>query len=110
MDDALTAEADRRRRALDEWNHSRASMKAPDPAWVQQTYEMLLKKTDPAGAEKFVVSMKATIAEFQGRQESARGRRRRWSRRWRRSPATAPRSARRNWRRRPCTPTRPSAR
>lgn len=67
VDDALTAEADRRRRALDEWNQSRAGMKAPDPVWVQQTYEMF-KKTDPAGAEKFLVSMKATAEEFKTRQ------------------------------------------
>lgn len=67
MDDFLTAEAERRSRALDEWNRSRANMKAPDPAWIQQTYEMF-KKTDPAGAEKFLVSMKATAQEFQARQ------------------------------------------
>ncbi len=66
VDDTLTAEAERRRRALEEWNHSRAGMKAPDPAWVQQTYEML-KKTDPAGAEKFVVSMKDMTAELHAR-------------------------------------------
>lgn len=67
LDDALRAEAERRSRALDEWNHSRATMKAPDPVWIQQTYEMF-KKTDPAGAEKFVASMKATAQEFQARQ------------------------------------------
>ncbi len=67
MDDALTAEAERRRRALDEWNHSRANMKAPDPASVQQTYEMF-KKTDPAGAEKYVASMKALTQELAARQ------------------------------------------
>lgn len=66
LGEALQVETGRRERALAEWNESRARMKAPDPAWVQQTYEML-KKTDAPGAEKFLVSMKEQTAQFGAR-------------------------------------------
>ena len=56
--DKLDAEGKRRRDKLAEWLKTRAQMKAMDPAAAQKTYEML-RKTDPAGAGKFM----ATVTE-----------------------------------------------
>ena len=56
--DKIDAEGDRRRRKLEEWQKTRSQMKVMDDAAAQKTYDML-KKTDPAGADKFM----ATVAE-----------------------------------------------
>ncbi len=62
LEDKLSAEGARREKALGDWMKSSASLKPPDPAFIQKTYEML-KKTDPAGAERFLVSMKEQTEE-----------------------------------------------
>ncbi len=64
--DRLDLEGKRRREALADWQKTLASMKVPDAAAVQQTFEML-KKTDPAGADKFLASMKKQSEELQRR-------------------------------------------
>ena len=65
--DHLQEEGERRRRALDDWNKSRSGIKPPDPAWTQKTAEML-KKTEPAGAARFVAEMEQQAEEVR-RQE-----------------------------------------
>ena len=54
--DHLDEEGVRRRRALDDWNRIRTQTRAPDPAAIRKTFEML-EKTDPAGAAKFMQTM-----------------------------------------------------
>jgi len=54
--DKLDAEGKRRRDKLAEWQKTRSQMKVMDEAAAQKTYEML-KKSDPAGAEKFLASV-----------------------------------------------------
>lgn len=66
--DRLDLEGARRREALASWNQSQANMKPMDPAAVQKTYEML-KKSDAAGAEKFLAQMKAQAAEIARQQQ-----------------------------------------
>ena len=66
--DKLDAEGERRRRKLEEWLRTRSQMKAMDEAATQKTYEML-KKSDPAGAEKFLVEMKAQAEEVKRLQQ-----------------------------------------
>ena len=66
--DYLQEEGERRRRALADWNKSRAGIKPADPAWIQKTAEML-KATDPAGAAKFVDEMTAQAAEVKRQQQ-----------------------------------------
>jgi hypothetical protein len=61
--DKLDAEGARRKTKLEEWTRSRASMKAQDAASVQKTYE-LLKKSDPAGADKYLASAKEQTDEI----------------------------------------------
>jgi hypothetical protein len=61
--DKLDAEGEKRERALAEWTRDLARKKLPDEAATQKTYEML-KKSDPAGAEKFLVSARETAAEL----------------------------------------------
>lgn len=55
--DRLDREGAKRQRALEEWNQTKAGVKAPDEAVVQKTYEML-KKSDPQGAEKYLEQMR----------------------------------------------------
>lgn len=66
--DHLEEEGARRRKALEDWNRTRAGMKAPDPAAIQKTVEML-KKTDPAGAAKLMESMNEQAAELKRQQQ-----------------------------------------
>ena len=60
--DRLDQEEQKHQRVLDDWNASKAGLKEPDEAAQMKTYEML-KKTDPAGAEAFLVSVRQTIEE-----------------------------------------------
>ena len=62
MADRLDREAARREREVDDWNKTKASRRIPDEASVQRTYEMF-KKTDPAGAEKFLASSREVEAQ-----------------------------------------------
>ena len=62
--DKLDAEGEKRERALADWKREITSKKAPDPAAMQQTYEML-KKSDPAGADKFLASTRETREELE---------------------------------------------
>ena len=55
--DRLAREEQKRQRALDDWNAAKASRKPADEGTQQKTYE-LLKKSDPAGAEKYLASMR----------------------------------------------------
>ena len=60
--DRLDQEEQKRQRALDDWNATKAGLKAPDEAAQMKTYEML-KKTDPAGAETFLATVRQTVEE-----------------------------------------------
>ena len=66
--DKLDVEGARRREALAEWNRTRAGMKPMDQAAIQKTYEML-KKSDAAGAEKFLADMNAQRQELTRQQQ-----------------------------------------
>jgi hypothetical protein len=57
LGDRLDREEKRRQRELDDWNAMKAGRKLPDEAASMKTYE-LLKKTDPAGAEKFLATLR----------------------------------------------------
>jgi hypothetical protein len=61
--DRLDREEKKRQRALDDWKATKAGRRLPDQAAVMKTYE-LLKKTDPAGAEKFLATARETEQEF----------------------------------------------
>ena len=61
--DKLDAERTKRERALADWKKNMAGMKAMDEAAAQKTYEML-KKTDPAGAEKFLATAREQAQEL----------------------------------------------
>ena len=61
--DKLDAEGTRRREKLAEWQKDLAGRKSMDPAAAQKTYEML-KKTDPAGADKFMATVKEQADEL----------------------------------------------
>jgi hypothetical protein len=61
--DRLDREEQKRQRALDEWNAVKAGRKPLDEAAQMKTYEML-KKSDPAGAEKFLVTVRETNDEL----------------------------------------------
>ena len=61
--DRLDREDRSREKRLDEWRTTLARNKLPDEAGTRKFYEML-KQTDPAGAEKFLVSSRATAAEL----------------------------------------------
>ena len=61
--DKLDAEGEKRDRALAEWKRDLANKKTPDEAAMQKTYEML-KTSDPAGAEKFLASVRETATEL----------------------------------------------
>jgi hypothetical protein len=60
--DRLDQEEQKHQRALDDWNATKAGLIAPDEAAQMKTYEML-KKTDAAGAETFLASVRQTIEE-----------------------------------------------
>ncbi len=60
--DKIDAEGTRRRDKLAEWLKTRAQMKVMDEAAAQKTYEML-KKSDPAGADKFMAAIKLQAEE-----------------------------------------------
>jgi hypothetical protein len=60
--DRLDREEQKRQRALEEWNNIKASRQIPDEAAQMKTYEMF-KKTDPAGAEKFLAAARETIEQ-----------------------------------------------
>ncbi len=62
--DKLDAEGARRQRALADWNRTVAGMKPADPAKMQSAYE-LIKKTDPAGAEKLMATVKEQAVEVE---------------------------------------------
>jgi hypothetical protein len=57
LGDRLDREEKRRQRELDDWNATKAGRNLPDEAASMKTYE-LLKKTDPAGAEKFLATLR----------------------------------------------------
>ena len=57
LGDRLDREEKKRQRELDDWNAMKAGRKLPDEAASMKTYE-LLKKTDPAGAEKFLTTLR----------------------------------------------------
>lgn len=62
LGDRLQREEQKRQREIDNWNASKASLKLPDEAAQMKTYEML-KNTDPAGALKFLATVRETIEE-----------------------------------------------
>ena len=66
--DKLDAEGERRRKKLEEWQRTRAQMKPMDEAAAQKTYEML-KKSDPAGAEKFLAEARSQAEEVKRLQQ-----------------------------------------
>ncbi len=61
--DRLEREEQKRQRALDEWNAVKAGRKPLDEAAQMKTYEML-KKTDPAGAERFIATVREANEEI----------------------------------------------
>ncbi len=67
--DKLDVLIKRREDKLADWKRERANAKAPDVAAAQTAYDML-KKTDPAGAENFMKTMRETAAEFARQQQS----------------------------------------
>ncbi len=68
LDDKLNAELTRRERALADWLKSAQNLKAPAAVDVEKTYEML-KKNDPAGAEKYRTQMATLANDVRRRQE-----------------------------------------
>jgi hypothetical protein len=66
--DKLDAEGKRRRDQLAEWLKTRSQMKGMDEAAARKTYEML-KKADPAGAEKFLTEMTSQAEEIRRLQQ-----------------------------------------
>jgi hypothetical protein len=59
LGDRIDREEQKRQRALDDWNKLKAGRKMLDEAAQMKTYEML-KETDPAGAEKFLATVRQT--------------------------------------------------
>jgi len=59
----LDREGQRRQKKLEEWRKDQASMKAPDETVIRQTYDML-KKSDAAGAESYLASMKDLVVQM----------------------------------------------
>ncbi len=57
LGDRIDREEQKRKRALDDWNAVKAGRTPLDEAAQMKTYE-LLKRTDPAGAEKFLATMR----------------------------------------------------
>lgn len=66
--DRLDAEAVKRERALADWRQQMASMKPPDAARLDATVEMI-RKTDPAGAEKLKASLNETALVMRHKQQ-----------------------------------------
>jgi alpha-tubulin suppressor-like RCC1 family protein len=64
LGEKLDAEIAARAAALDAWTRERAGDKAPDVAAAERA-AVTLRKTDPAGADNFVATVKATLAEFE---------------------------------------------
>jgi hypothetical protein len=67
LDDKLTVLGAKRETALAEWTKSRANLRPMDQAAMQKSYEAL-KKSDPAGAEKFLETMKEQAREIERQQ------------------------------------------
>ena len=65
--DRLDLEGAKRERALADWQKRVASTKPMDEAAAQKTYDVL-KKTDPAGAEKFLAAMREQAREVERQQ------------------------------------------
>ena len=63
LGERLDREEQKRQRALDEWNAVKAGRKPLDETAQLKTYEML-KKSDPAGAERFLASVYETNEEL----------------------------------------------
>lgn len=63
VSDKLDDELARRTKALDEYRKTTAQLKAPDEASLRSTVEML-RKNDPAGADKFLAEMRAQSDEI----------------------------------------------
>ena len=55
--DRLAREESRRQRALDDWQKTKAGRQLPDEGRTMNAYQTM-KKLDPAGAEKFLASMR----------------------------------------------------
>ena len=68
LGDKLDEEEARRVRALADWKKTVAGWKPLDEAAIQKAYEAV-KKSDPAGAEKMVASMRESSAETKRQQE-----------------------------------------
>ncbi|HEX2011856.1 MAG TPA: hypothetical protein VJN44_13055 [Roseateles sp.] len=65
--DRLDAETGRRERALADWLQQLSAMKPPDMAQLEKSAEMM-RKTDPAGADRMMASVAETAREL-GRQQ-----------------------------------------
>jgi hypothetical protein len=65
--DKLDAEIKARTDALENWKREQTGARPPDVAAAERAAESL-RKTDPAGADKFVATVKETLAEFERRQ------------------------------------------
>ena len=63
LHERLDREEQKRQRAVDEWNAVKAGRKPLDEASQMKTYEML-KKSDPAGAETFLATVRETNEEL----------------------------------------------
>ena len=61
--DRLDAEAEKRRRALADWHQQNAAMKAPDAAKMEQA-AALMRRTDPAAADKLLASIEQNRREL----------------------------------------------
>lgn len=60
--DRLDQEEQKRQRAIEDWERSKASLKTPNEAAQRKTYEML-KASDPAGAEKFLATSREIVEQ-----------------------------------------------
>jgi hypothetical protein len=65
--DKIDAEIATRADKLEEWTREQARARPPDVAAAERAAETM-RKTDPAGADKFVATVKETLAEFERRQ------------------------------------------
>ena len=63
LGDRLEAEAEKRRRALADWRQQNAAMKAPDAAKMEQA-AALMRRTDPAAADKLLASIEQIRREL----------------------------------------------
>lgn len=60
--DRLDQEEQKRQRALDDWNATKAGRQPPDEAAQMKSYEFM-KKADPAGAETFLAAIRQAAEE-----------------------------------------------